>query len=274
MESNNEIPCIAITHIPERYRDLCARAGHDFIVVQQFDGLGRGASILNEFNISSIHPLMTDGAVGCLLAHLAAWKHIQTLSCKFALVAEDDWIPPRNWKMHLAEIVSAAPEDADIIYLTRPSDTIWGDGRMAATGESIKVNATYTIRMCVPIYSTGCMLLSPTGASKLVGNVGGERITLIPSDVLCWMSCATDEELQDAFRCFPTEHKCINSYENIRLQSNFKHTTAWVVQRPRKYEKLINGKYQVAQFGRTPILTKPTTEIKKYSIRDALRSAS
>ena len=72
---------------------------------------------------------------------------LKTLSCKFALVAEDDWIPPEKWKTHLAEIVSAAPAEADIIYLTRPSDTIWGDGRVAAVGRSIKVNNTYTTLM-------------------------------------------------------------------------------------------------------------------------------
>jgi len=264
------VPCIAITHNPKRYRKLCDRATHEFTVIRKFDGVKHGISILNEFSFRSMHPTMTDGAVGCLLAHLAAWKHIQTLSCKFALVAEDDWIPPDNWKMHLEEIVSVAPEEADIIYLTRPSDTIWGDGRVAVTGRSIKVNTTYTIRECVPMYSTGCMLISPLGASKLVGNVGGEHITLIPSDVLCWMSCATDDELQDAFQYVPGEDKHINSYENIRLNSNFKQTTAWVIQRPKKNEKLINGRYQVAQFGRTPILTKPTTEIHKFSIRDAL----
>ena len=50
-------------------------------------------------------------------------------------------------------------------------------------------------------------------------------------------------------------------------------TTAWVIQRPKKYEKLISGRFQVAQFGHTPILTKPTTEIKKFVIRDALQNA-
>ena len=276
MESTHKTPCFAITHIPKRYQDLCARAEHDFAIIRQFDGVGQGAAILNEFKIRSTNYSMTDGEVGCLLAHLAAWKHIQTLSCKFALVAEDDWIPPDNWKVHLAEIVSAAPKEADIIYLTRPSNTMWEDGRPATTGRSINVNTIYTMRECLPMYANGCMLISPTGASKLVGNIGGEHITLIPSDVLCWMSCATDDELQDAFQYVPGEDKHIKSYENIRLNSNFKQTTAWVIQRPNKYEKLTNGKYQVAQFGRTPIQsrTKSTTEKRKFAIRDALQNAS
>lgn len=217
---------------------------------------------------------MTDGAVGCLLAHLAAWKHIQTLPCKFALVAEDDWIPPDNWKMHLAEIVSAAPEEADLVYLTRPCNTIWRDDRAAATGASIKANSTYVIRECLPVYSTGCMLIRPSGASKLLGNVGGQHVTLIPSDVLCWMSCATDDELHGAFQSVP-EDKHIDSYENVRLNSNFEKTKAWVVQRPKKYEELANGRHQVAQFGRTPqALAESTTEIRRFAIRDALQAES
>ena len=46
-------------------------------------------------------------------------------------------------------------------------------------------------------------------------------------------------------------------------RERIKQTTAWVIQRPKKYEKLISGRFQVAQFGHTPILTKPTTEIKR-----------
>ena len=57
-------------------------------------------------------------------------------------------------------------------------------------------------------------------------------------------------------------------------RERIKQTTAWVIQRPKKYEKLISGRFQVAQFGHTPILTKPTTEIKKFVIRDALQNAS
>ena len=109
MKSKIETPCFAITHLSRRYQNLCERAKHDFTVVRRFDAVSQGVAVLNEFEIRSTHPSMSDGEVGCLLSHATVWKHIQTLSCKFALVAEDDWVPPDNWKTHLAEIVSAAP---------------------------------------------------------------------------------------------------------------------------------------------------------------------
>ena len=60
-----------------------------------------------------------------------------------------------------------------MVYLTRPFQTIWGDERVAAIGKSIKENTTYIIIECLPMYSTGCMLISPSGASKLLENLGG-----------------------------------------------------------------------------------------------------
>ena len=70
------------------------------------------------------------------------------------------------------------------------------------------------------------MLISPFGASKLLEILGGEHITLIPSDVLCWISSATDVELHHAFQTGPDKQKDFKSYAaNIRLNPNFRRTT-------------------------------------------------
>lgn len=263
-----DTPCFAITHIPKRYEALCKRADCAFSVVVQVDAVRDGIAVLEGSTFRSIHPTMTDGAVGCLLAHIAVWKHVQSLPCGFALVAEDDWIPPDGWKEHLVDIVSAAPEEADLIHLTRPSTTIWCDDRDAAFGRCVTVNKTYTLRECLPMYSTGCMLIRPSCASKLVGNLGTH---MVPSDVFCWMSAATDRQLAEAFPAGSPLQKTFESYAHkMRSAPGFSGIRTWVVQRPRKFEKMVDGRYQTAQFGRTPILAKSTTESLQFNIRDAI----
>lgn len=268
------VPCLAITHVPRRYRDLCERAGHEFTVVEQFDAAGRGEAILKGSGFDSIHPSTTDGAVGCMLAHVAAWRYIKHLSCEFALVAEDDWIPPERWKEHLAQIVSAAPKEADVLMLTKHCRSIWCDDRDAAVGSKVRVNDTYVLKECLPVYGTGCMLIRPSSAAKLLDNLRCGR-HLIPSDVLCWMSTATEEQLEDAFECNVAYH---NSFKNhaktMRSHPLFQTTKTWVVQRPRKLEALWNGKYQIAQFGQTPVSVHSTTEPPSYCLQKSTAKRS
>jgi len=277
------IPRIAISHLPKRYAELCERTGEKFLIIQRFDATDGNPDILQASSFKTIHSTMTDGAVGCMLSHIEAWKYIRDLPCRFAMLAEDDWIPPPQWTKHLHEIIAKVPDDVDIVMLTHPSSSIWCDNRSVAVGQTIKVNSTYILRECLPCFSTGCMAITPRGASKLLLNLGSTH--LVPSDILTSISVATLEQLRDASSVMgldvkggidPTDPYFIISEStlHIRQNPNFSQIKAYTVQRPKKYDLLCNGKYHISQFGTTPININSSTEVKRFNIRDHMQRQS
>ena len=205
------------------------------------------------------HGKMTKGAVGCLLSHMAIWRHISEMTCRFAMIVEDDWVPPKNmnlveWNMSLENIACKISDDVDYVYLTLPSENMYMDGRESVYMESRKkCDEKFSLYSCLPCFSTGAQLVSPKGARYLLENLGSQ--IACASDAIILMSSASDAELSYIEKKNPDWHKKINELR----KNGRKHLITKAVLRPKMFYKFEN-KYEnkkfwkIAQFGETPIL--------------------
>lgn len=285
MQGANDInrPYIAISlgKDTERYQRLCQRTSCEFQIIETFDARDGDVSILRRCPFTRFNSNMTDGAIGCLLAHRAAWNHVASLTCDFALIVEDDWIPPDDdWTADFADICNAASgHDIDVLMLTRPGDTIWQDGRSSARGASIPVNTSYTLRECHPIWGAGCMALTPKGARKLLSNLGTS--IAVATDVITWMSSATPKELQSS-RGSIKNHKLgwnaddfDDDLRRIRSSPQFQSICIWTVEHAYRQETLSDNSLRKAQFGCTPQLGDGSlTSKEQYILRSHLGELS
>jgi glycosyl transferase, family 25 len=86
--------------------------------VPAIEGLSVPAG-LNDFFFDSgtLVSSLTPGEVGCYASHLKACEMITERGLDYALVLEDDALPPRDLRRTIKEVVSQLPNDWDVVHI-------------------------------------------------------------------------------------------------------------------------------------------------------------
>lgn len=124
--NSQTIPADAV----QRVRSLGVRDKNTkFVIVPAVDGRAITSDILKQYNLS-LYPLwkiedssnswwnrdMTPGEIGCAIAHMAVWHHINVTGANRALILESDFTPVKP--LHVVDY-SSLPMDWDLLYLGR-----------------------------------------------------------------------------------------------------------------------------------------------------------
>jgi glycosyl transferase, family 25 len=69
------------------------------------------------FDADGLVSSLTPGEVGCYASHLKACESIAALNFDYALVLEDDALPPRDLRRIVRDVMSLLPKDWDVVHL-------------------------------------------------------------------------------------------------------------------------------------------------------------
>lgn len=146
----------------------------EFEYIDGIHGRNLNQSKYTNFNRLSLKHL-SSGAIGCILSHAKAYKHIIGNSYKHTVIFEDDVILEENFKLRLTTFLNLIPKDFDILYL--------------ASNSSINKNITGWIsdNIYIPLYPRSgqyAYIVSQKGARKILDNIFPVKIVAGGIDTL------------------------------------------------------------------------------------------